>query len=215
MKILISIFISCLPFNVIRVFAYKTILGYQIDQASKIGMFNCIVGEKVKIHKTRIKNFNYILAKEINFEKNTFIGKFNRIKFLNQLFLNEGVTLVKGNFIGGSRFKENLPFQNCLIGKNSAVLRGNYFDVTQSINIGENVVFGGNGSEIWTHGFDTNKNRIDGAVVFENNIFIGSRCIFSKNIKICSNVTIAPASVVYKSIDTEGVYSSQKLYKIK
>ena len=65
------------------------------------------------------------------------------------------------------------------------------------------------------HGFDTDRNMLVGKVVFKNDIFIGSKCTFTKGIEVVNNTTIGPGSVVYKNIDEGGLYSSQQLVKIK
>ena len=148
----------------------------------------------------------------------SFILKRNRIKHLNTLVIRESGLINTGNFIGAQKTSEN-PFnfdaQNLFLGKRSEILRNNYFDVVRPIIVGDNVVFGGQGSEIWTHGFELDRTMLLGGVTFGDNIFIGSRCIFTKNVHITSNVTIGPGSVVYKSINESGFYSSQQIEKIR
>src|SRR5690606_29128857 len=138
----------------------------------------------------------------------------------NILSLKEKAEIVSENFIGASRngkFDDAINFenQNIYIDQNSSILRGNYFDVVDEIIIGQNVVFGGNGSEIWSHGFTVNRKMLAGKVIFENDIFIGSNCIFTKGITVVSETTIAPASVIYKSILEKGIYSTHELRRVK
>jgi acetyltransferase-like isoleucine patch superfamily enzyme len=177
-------------------------------------MFNIIVADKFSLTNSKIGVGNYIDAKKVSMDCG-FINKFNRIKHLNELSLAENSIVFSGNFIGGSQDFENIYNQNLILGKDSEILRKNYFDVTATIEIGNNVVFGGNGSEIWTHGFDTNRKLLTGKIVFKNDIFIGSKCIFTKGIEIGDKITIGPGSVVYKSVTESGIYSSQQLIKIK
>jgi len=172
------------------------------------------------MRNAQIGFLNQIIVKDLNLSEKASIKKLNRIKHLNLLDLGINAEIRSGNFIGvpiKGTIDDAIHFekQNIYIGTSSSILRGNYFDVVEEIIIGENVVFGGNGSEIWTHGFDVKRNMLVGNVIFGNDIFIGSNCIFTKGISICNNVTIGPSTVVYKSIDEEGVYSSQKLYKVK
>jgi acetyltransferase-like isoleucine patch superfamily enzyme len=215
MKKIISLTISSMPFNVVRIFFFRLLFGYKIDFKSKIGMFNVILANEFKMNNAKIGKFNYIDAQSVIIEKGGLINKFNRIKHLNRFILDEKSIIFSWNFIGGSRDAENKKNQNLIVGNNSDILRNNYFDATNEIVIGKNVVFGGNGSEIWTHGFDTDRKMLTGKVIFENDIFIGSKCIFTKDIKITSNTTIGPGSVVYKNIEESGLYSSQQLVKIK
>ena len=55
---------------------------------------------------------------------------------------------------------------------------------------------------------------LTGGLDFGNNIFIGSKCIFTKNIRICDNVTIGPGSVIYKSIKESGFYTTHQIVKV-
>lgn len=215
MKKIISLIISTIPLNGIRIFFYRLFFGYKIDYKSRVGMFNIIVAKQFSMTAAKIGKFNFIDAQKIDIGKHSVIKKFNRIKHLNSLVLGEKSIIFSFNFIGGSRDIKDLTNQNLFLDNDAEILRNNYFDVTDEIIIGKNVVFGGNGSEIWTHGFDTDRNMLTGKVVFENDIFIGSNCIFTKGINIVSNTTIGPGSVVYKSIDKSGLYSSQQLMKIK
>ena len=213
MKKIISLLISLIPINIVRIFLLRIICGYQIDSRSFVGMFNIIVADKFVLENSRIGKFNYIEAKNVSIKKG-LINKFNRIKHLNNLSLAENSIIFSKNFIGGSKSQKNKENQNLILGSDSEILRNNYFDVTSEINIGNNVVFGGNGSEIWTHGFDLDRNILLGTVVFENDIFIGSKCTFTKGVRVVSETTIGPGSVVYKSILESGMYSSHQLLKV-
>ena len=220
MKTFFSLLISCSPFNAIRIFFLRICFGYDIDYASKVGIFNIINCSKLKMRNSKIGCFNQIIVNDLNLSEKSSIQKRNRLKYLNQLHLGFNAEIRSGNFIGApikGTIDDAIHFenQNMFVGKNSSILRCNYFDVVEAINIGENVVFGGNGSEIWTHGFDVNRRMLVGKVTFGDNIFIGSNCIFTKNVEVISNTSIGPASVIYKSITEPGVYSTHEIRKIK
>ena len=220
MKNIILFITSLAPTNPFRIFLYNTIFGYKIDYKSKIGCLNIINGKSVKISKAKIGRFNYIKADYIQMDESSNINKFNRLKNLHTLKIGERSRIFDRNFIGGSPNgvqAEGFDYeeQKVVLGKDTAVNRGNFFDVVRSIIIGDNVVFGGVGSEIWTHGFETNRTMIVGGVEFGNDIFIGSKCVFTKNVKIVDGVTIGPASVIYKSITEKGVYSTHNIYKVR
>jgi acetyltransferase-like isoleucine patch superfamily enzyme len=134
------------------------------------------------------------------------------------LTINENGLINMGNFIGAQKTNEGqfkFDSQNLVLGKRSEILRNNYFDVVRPIIIGDNVVFGGQGSEIWTHGFEVDRTMLLGGVTFGDNIFIGSKCIFTKNVQVGNNITIGPGSIVYKSINESGFYSSHQIEKIR
>ena len=220
MKPLISLIISSMPFNRVRIFLFRNLLKYDIDYGSKIGFFNIISCTSLKMREAKIGFLNQILVDKLSLDKKASISKMNRFKHLNILDLKFNAEIRSGNFIGApvkGTLDDAIDFsnQNIYVGKNTSILRSNYFDVVDEIIIGENVVFGGNGSEIWTHGFTVYRKMLSGKIVFENDIFIGSNCIFTKGISIVSETTIAPASVVYKSITEKGVYTSHELRRVK
>ncbi|MEZ4792894.1 MAG: hypothetical protein R2783_05390 [Gelidibacter sp.] len=220
MKSLISFFISCLPVNALRVLLLRTFLGYGIDYGSKIGMLNIINCSSLKMRNAKIGFLNQIIVEDLILSEKASIKKRNRLKYLNKLHLGYNAEIRSGNFIGApikGTVDAAIHFekQNIFVGKNSSVLRNNYFDVVEEVHIGENVVFGGNGSEIWTHGFDVNRKMLVGKVIFGDNIFIGSNCVFTKNVEVVGNTSIGPLSVIYKSITEPGVYSTHEIRKIK
>lgn len=220
MKSLGSLLISIFPFNKVRIFLYRVILKYDIDYESKIGFLNIINCTSLKMRGAKIGFLNQILVDKLSLENNASISKMNRIKSINILSLKDNAEIRSGNFIGApvrGTVDEAINFenQNIYVNRNSSILRSNYFDVVDEIIIGENVVFGGNGSEIWTHGFTVNREMLSGKVIFENDIFIGSNCIFTKGITVVSETTIAPASVIYKSIIEKGIYSTHELRRVK
>ncbi len=215
MRKLLTLIISLIPFQAIKIWLYRMIFNYNINYNSHIGFFNVLECKLLKMESAKIGHFNFINCHSLKMEEGSIIKKFNRIKHINTMTLRKKAFIFSKNFIGGSRDIKNKPSQNIIIGDLSQVLRNNYFDVTDEIVIGNNVVFGGNGSEIWTHGFDIDRNLLKDKVSFGDNIFIGSKCIFTKGISIVSNTSFGSGSVIYKSINESGLYSSQQIRKIK
>lgn len=220
MKSLISVLISLMPINPIKIFFYRTLFGYHINYGSKIGFFNIINAKTVMLNNATIGDFNLIKGNEIVLKDDALIQKFNRVKNFNKLSLDEEAMIYSWNFISGLPKGSSIPNhsfkqQNLLVGKTSSILRKNYFDLVNEISIGDNVVFGGNGSEFWTHGFDTKRTMLFDKISFENNIFVGSNCIFTKGVHVVSETTITPGSIVYKSILEPGIYSTHQLRKVK
>ena len=93
----------------------------------------------------------------------------------------------------------------------SLITHRHYFDLSYGISIGKNVVFGGEQTQCWTHGYDYNRNLKGGTVILGDDIYIGSRSIILPNITISNKVTIAAGTVVHKSITKSGVYASNNL----
>lgn len=220
MKLFITLLVSLIPINSLKIFLYRSIFSYNISYDSKIGFFNVIKAKSFISEKATIGNFNLINGDNVVLKKGAIINKFNRIKNFNNCQLSEDALIFSWNFISGipkNKFIINHDFnnQNITLGKTSELLRRNYVDLVDEVMIGDNVVFGGNGSEIWTHGFNTKREMLVGKVIFGNNIFIGSNCVFTKGVSIIDETTIAPGSVIYKNIIEKGIYSTHEIRKIK
>jgi acetyltransferase-like isoleucine patch superfamily enzyme len=180
---------------------------------------NIIIADKLVFKNANIGNLNFINVKSITIKEKASIGSFNKIKNINNLYLDSRSTIRSKNFIGGPEqghpIKDtDMSLQNLYVGKSSSILRKNYFDVVREIRIGDDVIFAGQGSQIWTHGFDCNRQFYCGNVTLSNKIFIGSNCILTKGITICSETTISSGSVIYKNILESGFYSTNQLVKI-
>ena len=220
MKNSLLFIISLIPLNFFKIWLYRLFFNYDVDYKSSIGMFTILSAKNVKMTNAKIGILNFVKVETLLMDKGSNINKLNRIKNLNVLKLGERSRIYDKNFIGGGpkNIKEegfSFEEQNVILGKDSGVNRNNYFDVVRSITIGNNVVFGGIETQIWTHGFDVNRTMLVGPVKFGNNIFIGSRCMFTKGVEVIDGVTIGPASVIYKSITEKGIYSTHKIDKVK
>ena len=157
------------------------------------------------IEKDAYVGFSYIDVKNLTLEKKATIKHFVRMKGLEKVLLKENSyignhnTFYCNNVIGDRGHLE--------LGVNSELVRKNSLDLTSNITIGNNVVVGGHSSQFWTHGFDVNRNRLQGEIIINQNVYIGSSSIFNLSVSICSNVIIGAGSVVTKSIAESGLYA--------
>ncbi len=105
---------------------------------------------------------------------------------------------------------------NSYIGTNSAInLAKDHF-----VRIGDNVSISHN-VRIYTTTKESIKNTNGGAkfrncdVIIGNNVWIGANVIILPGVTICDNVTIGANTVVYKSVQAPGVYTSSIMKCIK
>lgn len=215
LKKVIILFIGFIPLNSLRIFFYKTILKYKIENTVMIGMFNYIHCDECILKNSKIGSFNRIICKQLIMDDNSEIGNVNNVKFLKYVELKKSSMIRSRNIIVGttnyfSPFTDVFVF---VIGENSLLTSNHYLDCSGKIIIGSNVVFGGIGSEIWTHGFDIKRNMIVGDVVIGNNIYVGSRSMILQNVVICDNVSIGAGTIVSKSIFESGFYISSNLIR--
>jgi acetyltransferase-like isoleucine patch superfamily enzyme len=148
-------------------------------------------------------------------EHESEINNKNRIFRVNNFTMKVHASIVSSNlFFGGyADFFPYKEYSSFLIGAKSRITSAHHFDITDSITIGTNVVFGGIHSSVWTHGFDIQRTMIQSPVTVGNNIYIGSGSIICQGVDVADNSIIAAGTVVSKSIIESGFYISNQLMK--
>jgi acetyltransferase-like isoleucine patch superfamily enzyme len=146
-------------------------------------------------------------------ESNSCIKHRNTIISINNFILKEDSGIGSFNKFIGS-YKDIFPYKefcNLTLGKKSLITYYHYFNVTDSITVGENVVFGGIHTQVWTHGFDVHRVMIQSPINIGNDIYIGSGVIICQGVSIADNSIIGTGTVVSKSINESGFYVSNQL----
>tara|TARA_B100001057_G_scaffold501049_1_gene620041 strand:+ start:5044 stop:5778 length:735 start_codon:yes stop_codon:yes gene_type:complete len=217
MKFCLALIAALLPLNFLRILFYRTFLNYKISFSSKIGLFNIIISDKCFINNATIKNFNFIEVSNIQIDSNAEIRYFNRFSRLNKIHLKTQSLISRNNDFIGTRngispFKD---FENFTLGQNSYILKHNIIDLSDSITIGNNVVLGGIGSQLWTHGFDNKRNKVQGPIKIGNNVYIGSSSMIMSSVNICDETIIGSGTVISKNIFEKGFYVSNELIQKK
>ncbi|MGF1730518.1 acyltransferase [Photobacterium kasasachensis] len=217
LKLGLLLIISCLPFNALRLLLYRCLFKYEIGGSSKIGMFNILICDKCRIENASIGNFNFIKVASLNMRDNAVVNKLNKFSNINELVLCQNSVIVKNNSFVGTRdgvspYKE----RECLfLGRDSLIVSDAHFDLSDTIKIGNNVVFGGTEHQVWTHGFNSNRVKIQAPITIENNVYFGSRCTILPGVTICSDVELGASTTVSKNINESGFYVSSQLLQKK
>lgn len=214
MKTQVSLIISIIPINWLKITLYRIILGYRISYDTKIGMLNILNCSDVEIDKGRIGSFNFIKVNTLKINGGT-INRLNRILNANEINVEKGALINVGNKIIGSKLSRSEIHSNQMnlfLGNNCEILRNCIVDLSGGeIFMKANVVLGGVGTQIWTHGFNNYRVFVKGGVNLGVDIFIGSRSIITQGVTVCNNVIIGAGSVVAKSIVEPGFYVSSQL----
>ncbi len=214
MKKVIALFISCLPFNILRIFFYKLIFNYKIAYKAKIGFLSIIVCKKCEIKQyAKIGLFNRIQCAEFYCDEFSTIRRYNSIRGIFSFSLGKYAVIgARNSFTGDMEniYKDVSAFR---LGENSSISIRHVFDVVDKITIGNNVVFGGWGTSLWTHGYDIYRTRMQSPIIIGNNIYIGSNSIINPGIYIANNSIIGSGTVVSHSINESGFYVSNSLIK--
>ncbi len=208
--------ISLLPFNRMRIFAYRRLCGYNIDWESYVGALTLLMARCVTMRSAKIGAINVLRLHELDMGPYSSIGKFNHVSRVRCIRLARSARIKTRNFIGGThRSVEECGREDLILGEHSQLSIGCFIDLSDSINIGNNVVVAGAGTQMWTHGFNHLRQRSTGPITIANNVFIGTHSVIVQDVEICSDVVVAGGTVVHRSITEPGLYASSQLHKIR
>lgn len=215
LKKILALLIGIFPIRIVRIFLWNFFLGYKIDYYAQIGWGNILCCNHAEIQKAKIGNFNRIYTNDLHLENGAEIRRLNLIKLVNSFVMLENSQIVSKNSIVGLFRLNYQKRENCnfILGKDSLVTIANSIDVTDSVTIGNNVVFGGKDTQLWTHGFDVKRNMVTGPIVVGDDVYVGSRCTICQGVTIADNTVIGAATCVPTSIKEPGFYVSNQLVK--
>lgn len=216
LRTLLAMIISIVPSNAARIFFYRWLLGYDIDRRSRIGAFTLLLARQVNMKSAVIGPLNLIRINSLEMSAGALIGKLNMFSKLKRLQLAENAYILHRNFIGGTYGTSvECGCEELVVGRDSQISLSCFFDLSDRITLGENVVIGGSGTQFWTHGFDHLRSRSVAPISIGNNVFIGAASTVVQGVQICPDVTVGAGSVVHRSITEPGLYVSNNLYKVR
>jgi acetyltransferase-like isoleucine patch superfamily enzyme len=208
-KLIFAILISILPLNYFRIFFYNKILNYTINKNSQIGFMAIIIANKCVIVNSNINSFNFFKLNSFLVSE-TIIDKFNRVINLNLIDIEYGHLGKFNIFYGNKNFSENA---NLFLKKNFRIGNFNFFDLNETIQVSENVIIGSKCS-FWTHSFNSDRTQMfKKKIKIKKNSIIESSVTILQGVTIESNCKIEFGSIVTKSIDESGTYSSNQIIK--
>lgn len=200
-----SILIMFIPIMKLKIYLYGKIYKYNIDSTCKIG-FSYIDSEYLEMKAgSKIGNFNYFRScKEIIISEGALIRKYNFFNNCNEIYLG-----INSNISNSNKFQHNRKVSlgvggNLRVGNKTIIVNNHYFDLTDNIHIGNNCTIAGIGTQFWTHGFDSENNRLQGEIIIKNNIYVGASSRINFGVEINDNNVVGMASVVINSIKESG-----------
>jgi acetyltransferase-like isoleucine patch superfamily enzyme len=184
LKLLVQLIATIMP-NFIKIYLYRSCLGWEI-------------GKKVKIGLT------YIDAKEVEIQSGCRIGHFNAFRNLRRLQLGENSYIRNFNQFSGVLHGGDF-LSKFVIQKNVLIMNNHYFDVAGSILIESYTTIGGTGSQFWSHGLAMTERGYDtlpGHIRVRAWTYIGARSVLI-GCTIPRGSIIGAGSVVNKSFPEE------------
>ena len=217
-KYLIGILCFILPTILCRylllLFRVKT---HVIGKGGRIG-FSLLVCDNMKLgEETKIGHLNLVHIKSLELKERAKIHHLNLLKGPISVYFDEDAWIHSQNKISGPQldFKRE---QNFCLGARSIVMMKCLFDVTASIEIGENTTIAGAGVQMWTHAFYVGREkraRVDGGIRIGNDCYIGAYAVICSGCSITDSTSIGANATVSKSITVPGLYVSQPLRYIE
>lgn len=177
-----------------------------------IGFSFVIVDNLCMAKGSKIGHFNYINCPLLSMGNRSTIHLLNIIKGYFDIDMKEGANLFRQNVIRRFNKKNNYKKAEVNLRKDCWIGVNHFFDVTDSLTIGENTIIAGKNTECWTHGFLIGKNkkvRIDAPIYIGSHCYIGSRCMILAGTTISDNITIGAATTVTGDLNKQGVYVGQ------
>lgn len=176
----IAYFISILPGNFIRVFLYRILFHYKIEN-SEIGR-----GTLINVHYATLSNCK--------------IGKNNRFEGPMVVTIETGTKIGSHNLFQcgwwttREEYKQSGYKRSLHLAKQSLITSNHYFDLAGSFTLGDHSWIAGNDSQFWTHGAGVT----DRDISIGRNCYIGSAVRFTTGVTIADNTLVAIGSIVTK-----------------
>jgi acetyltransferase-like isoleucine patch superfamily enzyme len=185
LRLVLAVFICVLPFNFLRVFAYKFILGYKITDA-KIGFGTIIAVDKAEIAACKIGWGNLFTG-----PMTMKIGEEASIGYRN--------TFSCGYWTTRPEYTDANYARNLLIAEKTLITSQHYIDVAGAFTLGAGSWIAGFSSQFWTHGAGI----IDRDISIGKNCYLGSAVRFAPGATIGNDILVAMGSVVTNKFDID------------
>ncbi len=185
LKLLLAALISILPLNILRVLAYRFILGYKIKGAA-LGFGTLIAVDDANIGECKIGWFNLFTGPmSLTIKEDASIGYRN--------------TFSCGYWTTRAEFSEANYARRLEIGENTLITSQHYIDVAGAFTLGNGSWIAGMGSQFWTHGAGI----VDRDIQIGEGCYLGSAVRFAPGSSVGNDVLVAMGSVVTKKFELD------------
>jgi len=146
----------------------------------------------------------------------SYFGRLNVVKGPIIIDLHEQAAIGNSNVITRAPIGVSYGESRLTLGILSKITANHRIDSMCDITFGDYTTLAGSGSQIWTHGYYHEKEgsgryRIDGPIHLNDNVYIGSMCVFNAGVTIESGITVGSGSSISKDLKERGLYVSQPL----
>jgi len=148
-----------------------------------------VIGKGCKI------GISIVDAKNMNFGDYVEIGNLNLIWRLSGIDLETGSKIGDGNWITGGRTG------SLRLGRNSSIRRFHYLEASGGINIGNNSIIAGRGSQFFTHGLHPDSFEQIKPIRIEDWCYIGAFCKFAPGVVVSKGSFVGLGAVLSKEYE--------------
>jgi acetyltransferase-like isoleucine patch superfamily enzyme len=148
----------------------------------------------------------YLDVRKLVLEDGVRIASFNYIKNLRELTMRAGARIGGwGNWITATRFNDegNDGFGRFIIGRGSNITSRHFFDVQETIEIGEQTLVAGFHSAFFTHTYTPDFRNVNRGIQLGDHCYIGSHSIFTPGSGVGSCTFVGAGSVVVKDFSLQ------------
>lgn len=209
MKYIKAILYFILPSFILRII-FKSING-------RIGFSLVFTDELVVEKKASIGHLNLILANRVIMKEGARIKFFCIFKGVMNVILKEYSTIGKQNKLSNPLYNDKITTFE--LGRKSTVSCGSFIDLSRDVIIGDNSCLAGIGTQVFTHSFMHQEGepntKVMAPIFIGRNVYIGTRCIITSNVRIADNVVVGAGVTVSRSIMESGTYVNGPLIKLE
>tara|TARA_B100000989_G_scaffold277910_1_gene239231 strand:- start:14433 stop:15050 length:618 start_codon:yes stop_codon:yes gene_type:complete len=200
-KIIISILVSLIPFNKLRIFLLNLLNNYNIKYDSHIGFGTIIIAKNVNIKNSKIGILNFIKIKYLDLSESS-IANLNLIKEFSKFNCFNLSIIGSYNKIIGTDINNGYLKMN-----KSQFSTSNIININNKFEIESDVVFGGRNSKI-------NIGSTIRKTIIKKNVYFGTSIFLVSGVEINQNVLVGAGSKITEDIYNEGLFVSHKIQKI-
>jgi acetyltransferase-like isoleucine patch superfamily enzyme len=148
----------------------------------------------------------YLDVCKLVLEDGVRIASFNYLKNLRELTMREGARIGGwGNWFTATRFNDegNPGFGRLIIGRGSDITSRHFFDVQETIEIGDQTLVAGFHSAFFTHTYTPELRNLNRRIKLGDHCYIGSHSIFTPGSGVASCTFVGAGSVVVKDFSPQ------------
>jgi acetyltransferase-like isoleucine patch superfamily enzyme len=194
-------------------------LGHRIARGASVG-WSWVYCDLIAMDAgARIGHYNLVVVRRLLMRKGAYFGRGNVLRGPFDVHMKATSALGHSNRItrGGAGISTGPA--KLVLGTLAKITAGHRVDCTRSVHFGAYSTLAGIGSQIWTHGYvhdveGPGRYRVDGPVVIEENVYVGSGCLLFQGVHLGKGVILGGGTSVARSLLDEGLYVSAPIRKL-